>query len=39
MNEFLQSMGSNLLAARLKMYPPLAMTLIMASCGSVRNSN
>jgi hypothetical protein len=39
MNEFLQGMGSNLLAARLKMYPPLAMTLIMASCGGVRNSN
>jgi hypothetical protein len=39
MNEFLQGMGSNLLAARLKMYPPLAMRLIMANCGGVRNSN
>ena len=38
-NEFLQGMGGNLLAARLKMYPSVAMTLIMASCGSVRNSN
>jgi hypothetical protein len=38
-NEFLQGMGSNLLAARLKMYLSVTMTLIMASCGSARNSN
>jgi hypothetical protein len=39
MNEFLHGMGSNLLAARLKMYPSVAMTLIMVSCGSARNSD